>query len=232
MFTGGVGAHVHISVHHSGVGKHPPSSSSSNDPSASLAPALTPTERSFLQGLLTHLPALCAFTLPTPSSYGRVADHIFSGGTYAVWGTDNREASIRLAGGPGTYHFEVRTSDATASPYISFAAIIASGLLGVLGGERLRMGDCPDNVSEMGEEERRKLGVDKARKLPTTIEEARKNLEEDKALRGVLGEEFLGEYLKVNKVCVDIFALKYWRVRDNRTEMERLWQNLEWSIKL
>ena len=38
--AGGVGAHVHISVHQSGSGKFPPPSS--NDPSASLAPALTP----------------------------------------------------------------------------------------------------------------------------------------------------------------------------------------------
>ncbi|OBZ77907.1 Protein fluG [Grifola frondosa] len=97
----GSAAHMHFSVHSS----KPPGPAR---PDARLAPTLTPTERSFLQSLITHLPAVCALTMPTAASYARVFDGIWSGGTYASWGTDQREAPVRLCGPPGHHHFELK----------------------------------------------------------------------------------------------------------------------------
>ena len=121
---GGSGSHIHVSVHNTTRA----SKAGRPDASNSRAPTLTPTEQSFLQGILTHLPAVCALTLPTPPSYGRMHDGIWSGGTYAAWGTDNREAPVRACGPAGHHHFEVKSVDATSTPHLALAAIIAAGV--------------------------------------------------------------------------------------------------------
>ena len=87
---------------------------------------MTPLERSFLQALLEHLPGVAVLTLPQRSSYARVGDGLWSGGTFAAWGTDNREAAVRLTGAPDKHRFEVRTVDGTASPHLSLAAILGA----------------------------------------------------------------------------------------------------------
>ena len=64
-----------------------------------------------------HLPALTALTLPQPASYKRVGDGVWSGGTYVCWGTDNREAPVRLcnAACPSSRNFELRFIDGLAN---------------------------------------------------------------------------------------------------------------------
>ena len=74
-------------------------------------------EASFLAELLTHLPSLAILTLPLSASYKRMVDGAWSGGTYVCWGTDNREAPIRLcnATSPASRNFEVKCIDGTES---------------------------------------------------------------------------------------------------------------------
>ena len=78
----GNSAHTHISIH----SKH----------AIKMAEGLSSPEASFLSSVLTNLPALAALTMPIPASYQRMVDGIWSCGTYVNWGTENREASIRL----------------------------------------------------------------------------------------------------------------------------------------
>lgn len=94
--SAGNSLHTHISIH----------STSPADPnSLSNGTTMQPHEASFLGSVLDHLPALCAFTLPTEASYARVKDGMRSGGTYVCWGSnDNREAPLRLCGSPGSHH--------------------------------------------------------------------------------------------------------------------------------
>ncbi|KAI0646184.1 FLU1-II [Trametes meyenii] len=187
----GNGAHAHVSVH------GPPTAPRAAD--AACAPTLTPTERSFLQGILGHLPGICALTLPTAASYARVVDGIWSGGTYACWGTSNREVPVRLCGPPGHRHFEVKSVDATATPHLAIAALLGSGLKSILDGALLGVSDCPKPVPEMTTEERVMLGVSSALRLPKTITDARKALAADEHLNSVLGEEFVDTYIRVNE---------------------------------
>ena len=165
-----------------------------------LAPALTPTERSFVQGALAHLRAVCALTLPTAASYARMCDGIWSGGTYAAWGTYNREAPLRACGPRGHVHFEAKCVDATAAPHLAVAALLAGGLSGILDDAPLTVGDCSKAVVEMSAEERRALGLADAVRLPGTIAEAREALKGDAVMRRMLGEEFVEGYLGVNEV--------------------------------
>jgi glutamine synthetase len=87
--------------------------------------------RHFIAGILHHLPALCALTIPTPNSFRRIRPHFWAG-AYTAWGYDNREAAIRVSRGKsGCTRFELKTADASANPYLALGAMIAAGIDGI-----------------------------------------------------------------------------------------------------
>ncbi|CDO77530.1 hypothetical protein BN946_scf184912.g29 [Trametes cinnabarina] len=187
----GSGAHTHISVH--GRSNSPPRAADEHR-----APTLTPTERSFVQGILAHLPAICALTLPTAASYARMLDGIWSGGTYASWGADNREAPVRLCGPRGHHHFEIKCVDATATPHLALAALVGAGLRGIVDGALLTVNDCTKPVAEMSVHEREAVGLANPTRLPTDIAKARDALRADAVMKEVLGAHFVETYIAVN----------------------------------
>ena len=119
--AGGTGAHVHFSLSDITV------------------------EKSFIAGVLLHLPAICAFGMPTVVSYERVADSKWTCGTWVAWGTQNRETPLRKVS-PG--HWELRCLDATGNMYMSMAAVLVAGLHGVEDGMELQLKDCLRKFSE------------------------------------------------------------------------------------
>jgi glutamine synthetase len=159
---------------------------------------MTPLERSFLQSLLYYLPSSTAFTLPTAASYDRVQDGIWSCGTYACWGEDNREVAVRLTGPPGSHHLEVRTIDGTANPHIALAALLGLGLNGVQKGLELRTEAINGAAVLLSTEELAKRGI--FRRLRRTLSAARDAAREDTIVSDVLGQEFVQKYLGVNEV--------------------------------
>jgi glutamine synthetase len=82
----------------------------------------------FVGGVLRHLPALCAFTMPDVQSYGRVVDDQRTGGTWVSWGTQNRECPLRRV---EDGHWEIRSLDGLANMYFVVAGIVAAGMLGL-----------------------------------------------------------------------------------------------------
>lgn len=129
-------------------------------------------------------------------------DGVWSGGTYVCWGTDNREAPIRLcnASSPSSRNFELKTLDGTANPYLAMAAVLGSGLEGVLEGKELTLQDCKGEKSAalLGEQGRKELGIND--RLPLSWEEARAKFEKSDLVEAVFGKEFREKYLNVNKV--------------------------------
>ncbi|KAL4257888.1 glutamine synthetase family protein [Pleurotus pulmonarius] len=182
----GSSSHAHISVHAAG-----------ESPVSSASPNLTNVEASFLASVLDHLPALIALTLPIPESFKRMVDGAWSGGTYVCWGTDNREAPLRLsnATSPSTRNFEYRALDGTANPYIAIAGIIGAGVEGVRGQVELKIRDNAGSVpaANMNDQERGALGVTK--RLPLSWSEARENLEKNDLMGELLGRNFVAKYL-------------------------------------
>ncbi|KAJ8589223.1 glutamine synthetase/guanido kinase [Rhizopogon salebrosus TDB-379] len=102
----GSAAHTHIYVHpinpEQAFRLQALAAEDSENLSATSENVLTPLERVFLAGLLDHLPAACALTLPIRASYARMVDGIWSGGTWIALGTHNRETPVRLCV-PPTY---------------------------------------------------------------------------------------------------------------------------------
>jgi len=174
-FTHGPGnaAHAHISLH--------------------------PPDRAmafFVGGVLEHLPALCAFSMPDSSSYARVVDDEWTSGRWVAWGSQNREVPLRrITEG----RWEVRCMDGLANPYFALAGVIAAGLLGLQAGEMVyALRDCGENPGRLGEEGRARYGI--TRRLPGTLEEAVGALEGDGVLREVLGQELVSDWLVMKSV--------------------------------
>ncbi|KAF9220852.1 glutamine synthetase/guanido kinase [Gyrodon lividus] len=184
----GSGAHTHISVHGTQRG------SSSSE-------FLTPLESCFLAGLLDHLPSVTAFTLPLPASYARMLDGIWSGGTWACWGVDNREAPVRLcnATSPSSRNFEIKSVDGTSSPYLALAGLLAAGIHGISSAQVLTVKNCegPKTAAEMTDAERGAMGITK--RMPLSIEEARRCLLQDRALKDLLGPQIVETFVRVNE---------------------------------
>ena len=187
MNSTGSAAHTHISVHSGRVEKDI---------------KLSSVEKSFLAGVLAHLRALPALTLPIPASYNRVNDGVWSGGTYVCYGTENREAPVRLtnSASPSSRRFEMRYIDGTSNPYLVLAGILGAGYLGIQSNLELTISDCPgpQSAAQMSEDERHALGI--VNRMPLNWNEARESFASDTQLSKILGTEFQEKYLAVNKV--------------------------------
>src|SRR5205085_5341740 len=57
---------------------------------------LSSDARSFIAGVLAHLPGLCGVTGPSFNSYHRIVPQYWAG-AFTCWGYDNREAPVRVA---------------------------------------------------------------------------------------------------------------------------------------
>jgi glutamine synthetase len=162
-----------------------------------------------IAGVLEHLPALCALTVPSVNSYKRLQPGWWAG-AFACYGLDNREASVRVASthllpsadinGKST-NFELKTCDASANPYIALGGLIAAMLDGIK--RKLEPGEplqsAPGAMSEL---EREARGIVQ---LPKSLNEAISNLERDEVLLGALGG-LAQSFIAVRKAEAAYFA--------------------------
>ncbi|KIM42454.1 hypothetical protein M413DRAFT_444874 [Hebeloma cylindrosporum] len=209
----GSAAHAHISVH-----------TPSAEPQASAHENLNQIEASFLAGVLEHLPSIALLALPTTFSYKRMLDGVWSGGTYVCWGTDNREAPMRLcnAPSPSSRNFELKTLDGTANPYLALAAVLASGSEGIASAKELTIKECggEKTAAQLGQKGREELGI--RERLPLTWEEARLKFKESTIMERAFGKEFKRTYLNVNKTLNEL--MKPGRETEQE-ELKRLVEN-------
>jgi len=188
----GNGCHIHFSLWEAGASRNLFYDADAPD-------ALSAMARSFLAGVLEHLPALCGLTAPSFNSYRRIAPRAWAG-AYHCWGHDNREAPVRAPSifrgqEEATANLELKAADATANPYLALAGLIAAGLDGL---ERALEPPAPVEVdpSTLGEEERRTLGIER---LPQSQADALDALERDPVLTAALGPVLATSYLAVRR---------------------------------
>ena len=165
----------------------------------SAADRLSAEARSFIAGVLAHLPGLCGLTAPSFNSYHRILPQYWAG-AFACWGHDNREAPLRV---PSVFwgmeeastNVELKAADASSNPYLAVGGLIAAGLDGL---ERGLEPPEPVEVdpATIDERERAERGIIR---LPATQEEALDALEGDRVLIGALGPVLAQSYLAVRR---------------------------------
>jgi glutamine synthetase len=158
-----------------------------------------PEGNSYIAGLLRDLPAVAAVTAPSQGSLARLRPGFFAG-AFTFWGVQNREAPLRFVPGTallgdGNANVELKTSDASANPYLALAAVLAAGRAGLAEGLEL-----PDPVqSDPGTwtaDERAERGI---AALPATSEEQEAALTASPRIVDALGPDVLGAFLAVRR---------------------------------
>jgi len=94
---------------------------------------LSQTAMHYIGGLLTHAPAVMAFTNPSSNSYRRLVPG-FEAPVKAIFSAGNRSAAIRIpkyATAPKAVRMEFRPPDATGNAYLSMAAMLLAGIDGI-----------------------------------------------------------------------------------------------------
>lgn len=157
---------------------------------SNLFSADTSRASAFLAGVLEELPGLCMLLAPTINSYERLQPQCWAG-AYQCYGYENREAPIRLVGPTAARddmskvnHFEVKTVDGTANPYVALGSILAAGMSGLVRDLKLPA-PCVQDPWTVVE-------CDRPSRLPGSLEEAIDRFEARKA--GLWDEVLSGSY--------------------------------------
>ena len=193
----GSGGHIHISAWENGINLF----YDKDDPLN-----LTSLARNFIGGILKHLPAICAFTAATVTSYKRLLPHNWASCTN-TWGLDNREAAARVCSGQfgresETTNIEMKAADSANNPYLAILAVLAAGVDGIENnydpGEPLNID--PLNLSF---EDQKRLNI---KRLPQNLGEAINALKEDTLYQDLLGEVLFDEYIKLKEFNWQVYS--------------------------
>ena len=199
----GSGAHMHFSLWSEGRNIIPDRSGASR---------MSPVARSFIAGVLNHLPSLTAVTTPTPNSFRRLQPHTWSG-AFVSWGIDNKEAAVRVLANPfgdGPLRFELKTVDLSANPYVALGSILAAGLDGV--SEKRQLTELlQTDPGKLTDAERAQLGISR---LPTEPGQALEHFSNNEVLRAAMGATFA-------RICgavrqAEVRALGGYRLEDEK----------------
>src|SRR5207253_741322 len=124
--------------------------------------SLSAEARSFIAGVLAHLPGLCGLAAPSFNSYHRIVPQYWAG-AFVCWGLDNREAPVRIASTfsgaeEASTNAELKACDASCNPYLAIGGILAAGLDGLE--RRLELPEPVDvDPATIPEDERARRGI-------------------------------------------------------------------------
>jgi len=155
----------------------------------------------FVAGLLHHADAVSALCAPTVNSYKRLATSESASGTTwsPVWksyGDNNRTCVARTVAG----RIEWRLPDPSCNVYAAIAATLAAGLHGI---DEAMVAPAPCNEDLYV---RRASGLEMPPRLPRSLQEALNALEQDVALRALIGNAFCTQFLAVKRSEWDAYA--------------------------
>ncbi|MBC2833967.1 glutamine synthetase family protein [Paragemmobacter straminiformis] len=146
----------------------------------------TPAFLHFIAGMQKHLPGAVALLAPYVNSYRRYVPD-FAAPINLEWGRDNRTTGLRVPiSPPEARRLENRLAGMDCNPYLGIAASLACGYLG-LKAQQMPKPECTGDAY-MNETD-----------LPYNLGDALDLLEEDSALRDILGVEFCEVYTSVKR---------------------------------
>ncbi|MGM0501637.1 MAG: type I glutamate--ammonia ligase [Bacillota bacterium] len=162
---------------------------------------LSQTAKYYIGGLLKHAKAIAAITNPTINSYKRLVPG-YEAPVYQAWSASNRSALIRIpaATGVGT-RLEMRNPDPTANPYLAISVMLKAGLDGIKN-EIEAPAEVVENIYEMSVARKEELGIES---LPANINEAVKELLQDKVIQDALGEHVTEHFVTAKEIEWDTY---------------------------
>jgi glutamine synthetase len=136
-------------------------------------------------GIIGHLPALTAIGCSTVNSYRRMLDLGLWAPVFADWGLQNRTCALRVS---SPERLEYRSVDSMVNPYLMCAALLVA------------MDDGLKNKIDPGEPEQRNVyEVERqgkpVKRLPTTLGDALRALEQDEVVRRALPGDMYRVYM-------------------------------------
>ena len=141
---------------------------------------ISPLATYYIGGLLEHATTLAAVLAPTVNSYKRLVPG-FEAPTRIAWGYRNRSTMIRVPhfnGSEKAARIELRCPDATSSPHLALAVMLAAGLDGI--SRRIE----PPEPTEKDLYE----SSSATKSLPESLEGALYSLDRSKTMRDILGD--------------------------------------------
>ncbi len=142
----------------------------------------------FLGGMMAYVRELSAFIAPNVNSYKRFAVASWAP-VNVVWGRDNRTTGFRVVGHGPALHIECRFPGGDMNAYLTYAAMVGAGLLGVE-----RKIEPPAEYKGNGY---LATGCDR---MPRALYEAIRELEESKAAVDIFGQDVVDHYLNAARV--------------------------------
>ncbi len=147
---------------------------------------------SYIGGLQRYLPSCMPLLAPNVNSYRRLIPHA-DAPINTHWGMDNRTVGFRVPNAaPEARRVENRVAGADANPYLAIAASLACGYLGMEA--RLK----PSRPQEGS-------AYRLAHTLPRTLYDALYRFNRAKALKEILGEEFVTAVATVKNAELDAY---------------------------
>ncbi len=141
----------------------------------------------YLGGLQVYSPACMSFYAPNVNSYRRFSA-AESSPINLLWGYDNRTTGFRVPdASPDNYRIENRCPGADVNPYLSFAATLACGYLGIK--DKIKPADAFEGNA-----------YDSDITLPRSLPEALDALETCKEIQEVFGAQFIAVYKAVKSL--------------------------------
>jgi len=173
----------------------------------------------YIGGLLSHGPALLAFTNPSTNSYRRLIPG-YEAPVNLFYGASNRTAAVRIpmydVNKEGA-RVEFRPPDATCNPYLALSAMLMAGLDGIenkIDPNTKGLGPFEIDIAEMTEQQRANI-----KSLPNSLEDALRALRDDHSFLlkgGVFTEDLIDTWINY-KLDKEVGSL---RVRPHPYEFE------------
>lgn len=162
----------------------------------------------FVAGMIKYMKPFLPMTTPTINSYTRLVKGFWAP-TASTWGVENRTCALRvIPGNEKSQRVEYRVGAADGNPYLTAAALIGAGLLGIE--EKLKLeaplkGNAYDKQDNLPAE----------RQLPSCLKDSTANLAKSEEARKVFGQAFVDHFVKTREWEVSQYekAITDWQLR-------------------
>ncbi|MFZ2989770.1 glutamine synthetase family protein [Ideonella sp.] len=176
----GTGMHWHFSVHHR-TAQAGPGGADWRPLFATPDGADSPALQHFIAGLQKHAPAAMAFFAPHDMAFDRIALSNASP-SHASWGHESRSLAFRVpASGASSRRVENRLPGGDANPYLTVAATLGLGWLGLQAAEPPLAG-MPEGL-----------------RLPRSLPQALDALQASAALRDLFGAPLIDTFVAIKR---------------------------------